>query len=285
MKEIDALVEVFENYVKGGVTDSVIYNAMVRAKDLAADEAELDDIRQKLHPYLLRSFFISMAYHKPRGYAGDYQMMQHIYNNVPMGEDSLGVLIDKWCLSRRGAQAVYNRKGMFSNILNNLGDGSNVLGLACGGATELESVERRLNYVGLDMDAGALKEAEKNGKKTGFVNFEGRCDNIIRWSFKSDEPKKYDFIYSAGLIDYFNYGCVRQLLDRCFRLLKKGGELIVGNFAPYEDMHFLTHIMDWKLIYRTKDELAEIVRSSSFGNTFEIISGEEGVNLFAVCTR
>lgn len=82
-------------------------------------------------------------------------------------------------------------------------------------------------------------------------------------------PRRYDLVYSAGLYDYVRHyplnstRGVTGLTRLLFNLLKPGGSLIVGNFMmPGErNRHLLSHrfmmeaYSDWKLIYRTVDEI------------------------------
>lgn len=49
---------------------------------------------KEAYPYLMRSRFAERAYFKPKGYAGDFLMMEHIYANSPKGEGRLGELVD-----------------------------------------------------------------------------------------------------------------------------------------------------------------------------------------------
>lgn len=43
-------------------------------------------IFKEMFPYFMRSNFAQRAYFKPRGYAGDFLMMEAIYKNEPMGD-------------------------------------------------------------------------------------------------------------------------------------------------------------------------------------------------------
>ena len=49
---------------------------------------------------------------KPRGYAGDYLTIEHIYDGRAGGTSAFGELIDAAFLDQAAAQAVRNRRGI-----------------------------------------------------------------------------------------------------------------------------------------------------------------------------
>ncbi len=49
---------------------------------------------KEIFPYFMRSRFAERAYFKPRGYAGDYLLMEMIYRGRPNGDGKLGRLVD-----------------------------------------------------------------------------------------------------------------------------------------------------------------------------------------------
>jgi len=49
---------------------------------------------KEVFPYLMRSRFFERAYYKPKGYAGDFYMIEQIYRNQAEGDGKLGRLID-----------------------------------------------------------------------------------------------------------------------------------------------------------------------------------------------
>ena len=90
-------------------------------------------------------------------------------------------------------------------------------------------------------------------------------------------------MYSIGLIDYFEDRFVIALLNYAHQILGKGGRVILGNFHPSSiGKAFMDHILDWKLIHRTEDDMNRIFAASRFGEPCTRIEYEaERVNLFA----
>lgn len=70
-------------------------------------------------------------------------------------------------------------------------------------------------------------------------------------------------------------------------MLKSNGEVIIGNFHSNCDSRlFLDYLLDWKLIYRTEQDMANLFSKSKFGNSPVIIDFEEqGVNMLARCIK
>jgi CRP-like cAMP-binding protein len=53
---------------------------------------------KEIFPYFMRSRFAERAYYKPKGYPGDFLMMEMIYLNEPRGDGKFGTIADGWLL-------------------------------------------------------------------------------------------------------------------------------------------------------------------------------------------
>jgi extracellular factor (EF) 3-hydroxypalmitic acid methyl ester biosynthesis protein len=256
---------------------------------------------KEIFPYFMRSRFAERAYFKPKGYAGDFLMMEHIYANVPKGEGKIGEIIDAFCLQRPGSLAIHGRRKLLKNQLSRLsnemsarGEKTRIMNLACGPNRELfdflaecdhsETVEALC----VDIDPEALQYTNQ------YVNiFPHRAsirlmsENVIKWSLGrvNHQIEKMDIIYSAGLCDYLEPRLFRALVTQCFNHLKPGGTLLLGNFTAYPDSLCLDKLLKWELIYRDVDELKELFAPTPFGENIEIIAEKENVNLFALATK
>ena len=70
---------------------------------------------------------------------------------------------------------------------------------------------------------------------------------------------QFDLIYSTGLFDYLNANTGRRLVSTLFDMLKPRGQLVVANFLPgIRDIGFMEAFMDWKLIYRTRQDMVDL---------------------------
>ncbi len=265
------------------------------------EEVMWGHVFMEVFPYFMRSHFAERAYFKPKGYAGDFLMMEHIYTDIPKGEGKLGEIIDNFCLGRPGSRAIRGRRKLLkeevSRICSSLtaqGKNTRIMNLACGPNRELFDFlqecqhSEKVEALCVDVDSEALQYTNQ------FVNiFPHRAsirllsENVIKWSLgrTSQQFGSFDIIYSAGLCDYLDTRLFRALITQCYNHLNPGGTLILGNFAPYPDSIFLDKLLKWELIYRKEDDLKELFAPTPFKENVTIASEPENVNLFAIATK
>ena len=257
---------------------------------------------KELFPYFMRSRFAERAYYKPKGYAGDFLMMELIYRQIPEGDGKLGVLIDGWLLKQVPAQAVRNRRRLMRRLLDRICRERvygtrpiRLMNLACGPSRELFDLLTRCNYSSqvqalcVDIDAEALQYVHQH-VDTGAHGAQIRLmhENVIKWALgrSRQDIGSQDVIYCSGLSDYLDQRLLLRLIDRCHAHLAPGGVLILGNFSPANpDRLFMDNILYWRLIYRDENELQRVFSASAFGEHVEVVAEEQGVNLFAVATK
>ena len=258
-------------------------------------------IFKEIFPYIMRSRFVERAYYKPKGYAGDFLMMEHIYQDRPDGDGKLGKIVDAWCLQRPGAKAIRGRRKLLASQLAALsgsfldrGSRIRVMNLACGPNRELFDFLADCKYsqaieaLCVDIDSEALQFTNQyvnvfpHGASIRLMN-----ENLVKWSLGrvSHEIGKQHIIYSAGLCDYLDRRLFQAMISRCHEHLEPGGKLLLGNFAPYPDQIFMDEILHWQLLYRTREDLQDIFMDTPFGGNIEILAEEEDVNLFVLATK
>jgi SAM-dependent methyltransferase len=283
------------------------FNQHLRDFDDCIKRAEYEDfvwgyVFKEIFPYFMRSRFAERAYYKPKGYPGDFLMMEMIYRNQPRGDGKFGALADGWLLKSVPAEAVRGRRKLLAEQLEFLSsrrkqrEGSiRIMDLACGSCRDLFDFLGRCDYsekieaLCVDIDPDALHYANREVNVVShraalrFMN-----ENLVRWSLgrvRHDFPPQ-DIIYSAGLTDYLDRRIVVRLITRCYEQLKPGGVLVIGNFSPNNpNRAFMDHIVSWRLIYRDETELRELFAESPFGGNIDLVSEEQQVNLFAVATK
>lgn len=257
-------------------------------------------IFKEIYPYFMRSRFAERSYFKPKGYAGDFLMMEHIYNNKPAGDGKFGEIIDAFCLDRQGSHAVRGRRillrdqlAALSRPLAEAGKKINIMNLACGSNRELFDFLQQCEYSSaidalcVDIDADALQYTNSqvnifpHGASVRLMR-----ENVIKWSLgrTQQEFPKQDIIYSAGLCDYLNRRLFRSLIKQCHNRLKPGGFLILGNFTWYPDVLFSSKFLKWELIYRTEDDLLKLFDGMPF-NSVKILTEKNNINLFVLAQK
>jgi CRP-like cAMP-binding protein/chemotaxis methyl-accepting protein methylase len=257
---------------------------------------------KEFFPYLMRSRFAERTYYKPKGFAGDFKMIEMIYKNVPQGDGKLGQLIDDWLLNSTAARAVRGRRRLLAEKLDQLsrqrynnGKPVRIMNLACGSCRELFDFIKHFEYAQaieatcIDIDSQALQHTHKHVNVFPHqASIRLMQENLVKWSLGRARQsfELQDIIYSSGLMDYLDRKLFTALVTQSYRQLKAGGALIIGNFGPENpDRNCMDHILQWKLIHRSPDDLRELFSGSPFGPDIDVIQEEEGVNLFALAVK
>ena len=286
-------------------------DALAQALDeKVGDRSELNEdertqlglsIRKEMLPYIMRSTLSERIYTKPRGYAGDYGTIAIMYDDVASGDGSVGQAFDRGIRNQPACTAVINRRAILAEeIMRSLADSESevarVASLACGPAAELFDVfdaledPSSLMATCIDIDEQALgyvrNRCEERGLQDRFVLHNGNLVHLAAGRRSLDIPRQ-DLIYSIGLIDYFGDKFVVRLLDYVHSLLVPGGRAIFGNFhVDNPSKALMDHVLDWKLIHRTEEDMHRLYRASAFGRDCTRIRFEgEGVNMFAECIK
>lgn len=251
--------------------------------------------------FFMRSANIDRWFTKPRGYAGDFYTIELLYANQATGEGRLGRFIDRWALGLAAAHAVRNRRGLLNeairDVMMSVGPAhtTRITSLASGPAREIfdlftDADVKDVHATCIDIDAEALAFASERARSLGVedrITF--AQDNVIRLSRGRGKTTldPQHLIYSIGLIDYLEDEHVVRLLDWIYDQLLPAGVVILGNFdAANPDKAFMDHILEWRLIHRTPEELRELFARSKFADTpVEVTYEERRVNLFAICTK
>lgn len=257
-------------------------------------------IHAETYPYLGLSTLIDRSYTKPRGYAGDYLTLQMVYDDQPDGVRRLGPYIDRWFLDIPASRAVKNRRQLLRDTIIDTARACNdrraaITSLACGPAREIfdifsEPDHPDITATCLDIDDQALAYAQSLADSAGVT---GRVAfvqaNVVKLALGRQTLTlgDQDLVYSIGLIDYLADHLVIRLLDWIYRHLRPGGTAIVGNFdVDNPDRAFMDHLLDWRLIHRSPQDLADLFARSEFGHApVEIRREATGINLFASATR
>lgn len=260
--------------------------------------------REHIGPFVYGAPFANRAYHKPRGYAGDYEMMNHLYRNEHVGPSLFDQCMHKYFIDEPAGQAVKNRGHYLfeklSELLNKQPHNETplrVLSIASGPAMEVQLLlknqknlpHRQIEFHFIDQDEESLKHAQrqihsleknvKSGYKFYFHNL--AIKNIIAKGIPFGE---FDFVYSAGLFDYFSDPVATSAAQRFFDVLKPNGSVCIGNFSTKNPCIPLMEVfLDWHLIYRTNEDLVRIF--SPVSKKIEVEEEPLGINIFAIIKK
>ena len=230
--------------------------------------------------WFYKSPIIKMGYDKLRGYPGDYELFEIIYNNEPLSErKNIGFYLDKYFLYNTYTQAVRTRKNKMKNILQDFIENSKLpcirlLNIACGPSREMRELlsdpyllsKKRLIFTGIDNDEEALKFSKSKLDNLP-PNIEVRLLNenllnVFRDSKYYDIIGNQDIIYILGLTEYLPDRIFKKLVHFLSQLLNNKGMLVIT--YKDKDISFPSlgpdWISDWAFIKRGKDDLVNAAK-------------------------
>ena len=262
---------------KGDELESEISNAVIIKK-------VKENFRKLVNNWTNKGLITRRALKKPRGYPGDYELLEVIYNNKPISK-GLGFYYDKDFLDNDYAIGVRERKDKTKDILKAFVTSANyneinILNLACGSCREIRelfndkfSTSKELNFSCVDQDEEALKFSKNNLKKLEKnIRFRFLKENVIKFAGKNNDKifkilDKYHLIYSIGLADYLPDRILKSLIRFCYELLYQGGKIVIAHkdiekHKPLQPNWFC----DWNFYSRDESKLIDLIRSSGMEN-------------------
>lgn len=282
-----------------------------RLEELSAHiEEELRPVHQnfakrQLHPVVMCSPFAYRTYHKPLGYAGDYEMVNMILRDPYEGSSLFAKVMNLWFLSQWPAKAHRNRIQYLKGLLRQeslrgarRGHPIRVLSLGCGPACELQQFLAEddlceqtqftlwdFNEETIQYTSRALNQIKQRyGRGTLFQIQKRSVQHVLKEGAKApmnSPDKRYDLIYCAGLFDYLPDRTCKQLMSIFYNWLLPGG-LAVGTNAhdskPFR--HMLEFVLDWHLLYRDPKATASLRPDQALPETVSLRNDPTGVNLF-----
>jgi hypothetical protein len=263
-------------------------------------------------PLVLESPIGFRSYSKPRGYPGDFKVMQYYYNNQFEGKTAFGKLVHKFYVGDYPLGAgVRTRKDLMVSLMENehkriqanCGDKAvfRVVNLGCGPAREVfDFVGRNRGWRGevtwtlVDQEEDALSVAyRENRSRIGEFGCNGKL-NLLHLSFAqmiSDGlplrgAQSQDFIFASGLFDYIRESRAKVLIGSLYDLLAKDGLLAVGNaIAPNEIFWATEFLVDWTLLFRTKEEMKQLASQLPSSAEIDVVAEPSGAYYFLLIRK
>ena len=235
--------------------------------------------------YFLYGELPRQVFEKSFGYAGDFKIIDAIYQNQPRTTGFDG-LWDHYFQQMTAAKATRERKEDFKKIIldfvkKHKDQNIRIMDLASGPARVIKELleadsERHFSKTTFDcydFDIRAINYAKKLLNNPNNVNFFQK--NAIRLALKKDIKKEisqnYDLIYSAGLFDYLDERVAVRLASNLKKLLKKNGivVILISNFGDkYSNSSagLMEWATEWYLIYRSEEEFRRIFLDAGFSS-------------------
>lgn len=264
--------------------------------------AHQDFVRKQWQKLFLCSPFGHRTYHKPNGYAGDYEMMNMIHRNRPEGGSLYEKLIHLLLVSQWPAKSVRNRiTHLRENIISETarvaraGKIARIMNIGCGPAKEVQDFLKEthlsdhadftlvdFNGETLEYVEGKLAELKRHcSRRTRVQTQQVSVYELLKRTRPSGSKReKYDLIYCAGLFDYLPPDTCRALIELWYDSLLPGGLVLIANMNDTKPFrNFIEFILDWQLIYRDSREFLSLAPASCREFT-RVIAEPTSVNLF-----
>ncbi|MDP7107845.1 MAG: methyltransferase domain-containing protein, partial [Roseibacillus sp.] len=262
-------------------------------------------VRRQIHPLVLCSPFTYRSFHKPLGYAGDYEMVNMMVRDPYEGGSLFAKLINHAFLQTAPVVAHRNRIDYLTTKLRAeaernamKGRRTRILNLGCGPAHEVrqflenEELSDLCDITLLDFNAETIEYTQKElarvrtqaGRVTPISMLQRSVHKLLRQAATGDVDLKwesFDMVYCSGLFDYLSQRVCRRLNDLFARLLAPGGLMLVTNVSDTNPSRaWMEFVLEWNLIYRDDSAMMEIAPLN--GGQFEtaLNRDETGVNLF-----
>jgi extracellular factor (EF) 3-hydroxypalmitic acid methyl ester biosynthesis protein len=261
-----------------------------------------DFVRRHWQKLFLGSPFGHRTWHKPNGYAGDYEMMNMIHRNQPEGNSLYEKMIHFLLVSQWPALSVRNRIAhLRQHIFNETArtarveEFARILNIGCGPAREVQDFlkETQLSdgadFTLVDFNQETLLHAgdkladlkRQHSRRTMVRARQMSVFELLKQARQnSGGGEKFDLIYCAGLFDYLAPDTCRALMDLWFDSLAPGGLMLIANMDDSKPFrNFIEFVLDWQLLYRDSNEFLAMVPERCREFT-RVITEPTSVNLF-----
>lgn len=235
------------------------------------DQIAKSHFQSKILDLTNSSDFGKHAYTKPRGYAGDFEMMEKIWKGRTqasqyryLGDDARGKVLNAFSLESPICKANIIRTQYFKNLLSGH-NFKNIANFGSGSVIEfVEAIKYELdsspNLTLFDQEPEAIAYAKESLKHFD-VSVKSVQGNIVKTILKTT-PNSFDCIYSSGLLDYFSVSASQRLVEKLWNALQPGGWLLIANAHPNHTTRvWMEYAGEWYLDYKTESEMISLVQN------------------------
>ncbi len=292
VEAVEAALSDLEGAGEGEAADAVVRERFARFEPEYRDRMDasygfvepfLDDrgLLEGLHAWTARAVvptvapegtILHRAFVKPRGYPGDYGVMEMAYDPTLRGRTPR----DRFC-HRLGLEIAWPIASRLEIAVADIAAAVEARGIerlrfldvGCGAAPEIPRILeaaprlRRLDAWLVDHDREALEAARARvdatrrvATATVDVTFDEASYAKLMEPPAADERERLDYVYCLGLVDYLRNERVVALLRALWARLVPGGTLLVGNMKAGTANVWPVNVMfDWRVKYRTAEDL------------------------------
>jgi hypothetical protein len=243
---------------------------------------------------------ISPACREVKENAMHWRALDIVYNYKLEKGDNLATKITNFWLKIKNAKAVRNRLKLvkkklreeMSNFSNNESK-IKILSIACGsaqGVIEVMAEFKERGYITeaifLDLDQTALEYSKKMAQKLGVADQIKFVNKSVKELEEAVGNFKPNIIEMVGFLDYRPREKAINLIDKINRILALGGLALISNIAPNIERYFLYEVLNWPMVYRSPEQLADVVVKGGFDpQKCEIIYEPLRIHGIAICRK
>ena len=220
---------------------------------------------------------------KPRGYSGDFRLMELFYelekpfeqNGARSQSKSPGERLIEAAFSRtRGIRLIQKRARVLEAfLLERIGKSAarlRILDVGGGGARYFRRAAGKIgskvpSYTIIDQDPSLpvfwSNDVPKDIAKNVSV-VSASIKMLLNRELSELQKERFDIIMSSGLFDYLEQNIACKLASCLYRLLAEGGTLVIANMLdsePSQATFFRETLMNWKIVKRTDAEMQGLV--------------------------
>jgi len=252
--------------------------------------------------YLARGWLQNQARTKPRGYAGDYEMLARIYEQRQV-DDPLGRAFDRYFQYEAAPRAVRNRMRMMADwIVESISQTKRPIQVAVVGSAfglevrdallrMTETARRPVRVVLLDLDPAAIEFARRQlAPLLADRQLTADSANLFRLSERprlGEALQDSHLIFCPGLFDYLDEASAIAMLRCLYARLAPHGRLVVFQFAPHNPSRaYMEWFGNWYLLYRDASQFHRLISTAEL-NAGAVQLGSEpiGIGLYASIQR
>jgi extracellular factor (EF) 3-hydroxypalmitic acid methyl ester biosynthesis protein len=237
------------------------------------------------------------ARHKPRGYAGDHELLRRIVVRQ-VCEHPLGRCFDEYFQAQDAPQAVRNRVELSAGwivgaLTHGRGPACRVAIVGSGPAMEVSlaagrlppELRQRLHVILLDADHEALEAATNRLgavlSRSQVTAIQGNLFRLAQRPSLAGQLHGANLILCTGLFDYLTSPVAAAMLAEFWRQLAPGGAVFVFNFADNFTRAYMEWLGNWYLVYRTRADLAALAAAAGISSDHWLLGAETlGIDLY-----
>jgi SAM-dependent methyltransferase len=222
------------------------------------------------------------------------------YNHEFKQGDSITTMVTDFWLKIKNAKSVRNRlklikKKLREQIENILDSESRIrlLSIASGSAQGVIEVMAEFKQKGisikailLDLDPTAIEYSSEMARKAGIIDqltFINKSVAVLEREVGDFRP---NIIEMVVFLDYRPKEKATRLIEEIYRLLTSNGVALISNIAPNFEYCFISQVLNWPMIYRFPEELAELIIKGGFNpENCKIIYEPLRIHGIAICRK